>query len=398
MELAMDTNDNRSLASSAPSSHFASPERSSLREIGEQSRMFFADGLLCTLLGAMPDWVLILNKHRQIVYANDELLSFAKSRGHSGVLGLRLGELLQCQVAATAPSGCGTGEACRSCGAAQAMLEALDGLKATNECRLLSVSQGNVISVDLRVTGTPLECGGEPFILFTASDISPVKRREVLERIFFHDVLNTAGSIRGITDLLSAGDATLPDMIGCLTIASETLVNEIQNQRLLLEAENGDLQLQLQPLSSLGVLGAVSRCFRNHPAGEGREVVISENSQDFTLCSDATILSRIIGNLLKNALEASDLGQKVTLGCERRETGFVFWCQNQKIMPRDIQVQLFQRSFSTKGPGRGVGTYSIKLLTERYLRGKVSFVSSAETGTVFTVTLPESSATGLDPL
>ena len=57
-------------------------------------------------------------------------------------------------------------------------------------------------------------------------------------------------------------------------------------------------------------------------------------------------------------------------------------------MPPEVQLQVFNRSFSTKGNGRGIGTYSIKLLCERYLKGKVSFVSSAEQGTIFKVTLP----------
>jgi sensor histidine kinase regulating citrate/malate metabolism len=50
-------------------------------------------------------------------------------------------------------------------------------------------------------------------------------------------------------------------------------------------------------------------------------------------------------------------------------------------------MQLFQRSFSTKGNGRGIGTYSIKLLTENYLKGKVSFFSNEEEGTVFSIEL-----------
>ena len=58
-------------------------------------------------------------------------------------------------------------------------------------------------------------------------------------------------------------------------------------------------------------------------------------------------------------------------------------------MPRSIQLQVFQRSFSTKGAGRGIGTYSIKLLTERYLGGKVSFVSEDGIGTRFSCHLPK---------
>ncbi len=57
-------------------------------------------------------------------------------------------------------------------------------------------------------------------------------------------------------------------------------------------------------------------------------------------------------------------------------------------MPREVQLQIFQRSFSTKGLGRGLGTYSVRLLTERYLKGSVSFTSSAEFGTTFRVRCP----------
>lgn len=38
-------------------------------------------------------------------------------------------------------------------------------------------------------------------------------------------------------------------------------------------------------------------------------------------------------------------------------------------LPLLVQLQIFNRSFSTKGKGRGTGTYSMKLLTKRYLKG-----------------------------
>lgn len=65
-----------------------------------------------------------------------------------------------------------------------------------------------------------------------------------------------------------------------------------------------------------------------------------------------------------------------------------FEVHNDSFIPREIQLQVFQRSFSTKGEGRGLGTYSIKLLTERYLNGSVEFESSIESGTTFRVVYP----------
>ena len=57
-------------------------------------------------------------------------------------------------------------------------------------------------------------------------------------------------------------------------------------------------------------------------------------------------------------------------------------------MLREVQLQVFQRSFSTKGTDRGLGTYSMKLLSERYLHGSVSFTSTPEEGTIFRARYP----------
>ena len=43
---------------------------------------------------------------------------------------------------------------------------------------------------------------------------------------------------------------------------------------------------------------------------------------------------------------------------------------------------------SVIGAGRGIGTYSIRLLGERYLGGRVSFDSTPEAGTTFRIHLP----------
>ncbi|MGK0289243.1 MAG: sensor histidine kinase regulating citrate/malate metabolism, partial [bacterium] len=65
-----------------------------------------------------------------------------------------------------------------------------------------------------------------------------------------------------------------------------------------------------------------------------------------------------------------------------------FSVHNPAVISKDIQLQIFQRSFSTKGENRGLGTYSVKLLSEQYLNGKVRFSSEAGKGTTFYVRYP----------
>jgi sensor histidine kinase regulating citrate/malate metabolism len=82
----------------------------------------------------------------------------------------------------------------------------------------------------------------------------------------------------------------------------------------------------------------------------------------------------------------------VTLGWSERDGGIEFAVHNPTVMPEEVQLQLFQRSFTTKGVGRGIGTYSMKLLGETYLAGRVAFDSHPETGTTFTLWLPKQAA------
>jgi signal transduction histidine kinase len=128
--------------------------------------------------------------------------------------------------------------------------------------------------------------------------------------------------------------------------------------------------------------------YTRHPVAWGRVIEVPE-AWEGRLVTDERLLRRVLGNMLKNALEATPVGGRVSLRCRDQGTHVMFSVHNAQVMPRDVQLQVFQRSFSTKSKlGRGVGTHSMKLLGERYLGGQVSFVSREPDGTTFTLTLP----------
>jgi sensor histidine kinase regulating citrate/malate metabolism len=97
----------------------------------------------------------------------------------------------------------------------------------------------------------------------------------------------------------------------------------------------------------------------------------------------------VLTNMLKNAFEATPRGGKVTLQCQLEGDSLRFSVHNPGVIPEETAAQIFRRSFSTKAEsGRGLGTYSMKLFGERILGGKVSFTTSQQEGTVFTISLP----------
>ena len=183
---------------------FAPAERATEFEIQNQVQLFNDMPLMETLLSAIPDGVMVLNKYRQIVYANTAFLNLFGYADTHEVAGMRPGEAINCEYAFQTPGGCGTTEHCSTCGAVNSILKAQSGQKNVGECRISTENEEKTTdSLDLRVASTPHTFNNERYIVFTVSDISGEKRRRVLERLFFHDITNTAGAIYGLSEILS---------------------------------------------------------------------------------------------------------------------------------------------------------------------------------------------------
>ena len=155
-----------------------------------------------------------------------------------------------------------------------------------------------------------------------------------------------------------------------------------------MKAENGELNLNLKTVNTRLILEELAALYTKHDIAKDKYLLIDPCTQSAEMVTDCVLLSRVLGNLVKNALEASDAGESVTLGCYVDSGKVSFRVHNPTYILPEIQLQIFQRSFSTKGTGRGLGTYSIRLLTERYLKGKVAFTSSQIEGTRFIAEYP----------
>ncbi|OPY62555.1 MAG: Virulence sensor protein BvgS precursor [Syntrophorhabdaceae bacterium PtaU1.Bin034] len=366
---------------------FAPAERQSQDAVRASFFDISSKTLLPRILDAIPNICLIINKERQIVFANKALLEFLGVEDRLAVCGLRPGEILNCIHADETEHGCGTTEFCSTCGAVNAILASNNGAQDVRECRILSRDKGAVM--DFRVWAAPVEIEGQSYCVFTINDISHEKRRRVLERVFFHDILNTAGAIRGFSELLQLKRTEDVEKVKeRIHTLSKRLIEEIDGHKQLTAAESGELSVNPAQTVSTGILQDAVLQYGEHGDAKGRLILIDPQSEAVRFTTDPTLLRRVIGNLLKNALEASQEGEVVTLGCRRTADGVEFRVHNPACMPREAQLQVFHRSFSTKGPGRGLGTYSVRLLTRRYLNGEVTFTSFPESGTTFIAKYP----------
>jgi hypothetical protein len=388
---------------------FAPAERASQEEIQRQYQKLVSLPFVCDFLDAVPNMSVVLNEHRQIVFANrafaeflgikcpDELLGKSHCEAfkclYADVLGRRPGEAVGCIRSHLTEGGCGTTMFCRTCGAVISIMNsqklcALD----IQECRMICGEEGaGETALDLRIWSRPIAVGGAVFTVFSVMDISNEKRRKVLERIFFHDVLNTASGVKGLADLLietGLSEMEIKDISSMISESSEQLIEEISAQRMLSAAESGELKVEAQEVHSLELLYRIIRQFHSHSVAKGKELIVDPAAEHFTFVSDPVLLRRVLINLVKNALEAVEEGATVKLGAYSDRDSVYLTVHDVAVMPSEIQLNVFSRSFSTKGIGRGLGTYSIKLISEKYLRGQASFISNAEVGTQFTVRYP----------
>jgi signal transduction histidine kinase len=359
-------------------SAFAPAERASRAEVEASVAALAVHPLLRALLDAADVSVVVLNRQRQILVGNSVLLAGLGIQGIELIEGLRPGEALGCIHASQYPDGCGTSPECAACGAVLAILESQrTGEAVERECLL-------------RVRASQTRIGGETFTVVGLRDVSAEKRRDALERVFLHDISNTLSPLLTWAELLATQRARDPgDAAKRIAALARRLQREIEDQRVLLQAENGTLEITRAAVQAEAAFETAMTILEGLPEAKGRLLEIVRCVSPRPIVTDESLLVRVLVNMMKNALEATPEGGAVRVWADDVPQGCELRVWNVGAIAPRIALQVFNRSFSTKaGRGRGLGTFSMKLFGERYLGGTVGFTSTEAEGTTFFIRLP----------
>jgi K+-sensing histidine kinase KdpD len=371
---------------------FASARRANKEELIRQIDLVTKSPVVNGVLTSVSGLMAVLNEDRQVLAVNDSFLALLGIDNPSATLGLRPGEVLQCTHSRDNSAGCGTGEYCATCGAAIAIVTSLMTNKPVERKCVLTAQRGNSPEdFCFWVKATPLNLEGSQFLFLFLQDVTEQEQRSGLNRAFLHDIKNMVMGLGCTIELMSHEKMkTSPQLQDKILRLSESLVREVSIQSSFINNSYTDFSVAPNLVSVHKLICEIQDIFSNHPAAFNKTLTISEPIPSIDIVTDLPLVVRVLNNMLVNAFEATDEGGEIKLSIEERKESVVFRVWNRSVIPKEVTKRIFQRFYSTKRePGRGLGTYSMKLFGEKFLGGRIRFTTSENKGTEFSFSIPK---------
>lgn len=339
------------------------------------------------VLNAVSSSFFITNETLQIIYFNKAFIKGLGVNAPKEVVGMQPGDVLNCLNAYTSSNGCGSTAKCQLCNFRKCINEALEK-ECTIEKEILLTHSNNKVGA-YYIKATPFSLENSRFVSISSIEALPCSQKKLMESVFFHDLINLSGSLSGYLDVVRNFEPDevmthLPQIKGI----ADQMLDEIVSQRQIIRAEENRLDADINELTINTVIQDIKSQISFHPCFREKELVIEFNEPDSYLFTDNRLLGRVLINMLKNAAEATSKGEKITLSVKKENDEVIFAVHNKEYIQPEVQENIFNYGFSTKGDGRGIGTYGMRLLGENLLCGKVSFISYPVVGTTFYLIIP----------
>lgn len=369
---------------------FASPHRSDFEVLERDLDLISQNPVIDGLMNFVSGLFAVLNQDRQVIALNNSFFELIGIEDTAKFFGLRLGEVVDCIHSRDMPGGCGTSRFCSSCGAAISMVAVLGRNKADERtCSLEVMRNDRIVDLFLSIKCCPLDIDGRRFLLLFVQDISKEQQIFNLKKVFFHDISNTLVGLLGRCELLLHDHLnTAQQDLKEIYDLSLRIASEIAIQKNFFSEDTCIPNPVYCDISADTIFDELKTIYKKHTAVNNKKLVFKAFDKDIILRTDRSLILRILCNMITNALEASTSDDEVRVFFDVDESKIIFSVWNRTFMPENISLRIFQRNFSTKkGLERGLGTYSMKFFGETILNGIVSFKTSEDKGTVFSLTL-----------
>ena len=212
--------------------------------------------------------------------------------------------------------------------------------------------------------------------------------REMAKQVA-HEIKNPLTPMRlTIQNFQRKFDPNDPNSSQKLEDFSETLIQQIDTMTTVASAFSNFANMPTQQNERLNI---VQVCKTSLEIFNEDYVDFKTTENEIFTSFDRTQLTRIVTNLVKNAIQSIPENQEiksVVVEILKKDTNFVLKISDNGIgISTENAGHIFEPKFTTKNSGMGLGLAIIKKIIENY-NGSISFESEEEKGTLFTVKLP----------
>ncbi|NND78123.1 MAG: HAMP domain-containing histidine kinase [Flavobacteriales bacterium] len=218
--------------------------------------------------------------------------------------------------------------------------------------------------------------------------------REMAKQVA-HEIKNPLTPMKlNLQYLQKSIDEKSPDWQEKFKRSSATLIEQIDTLSSIASAFSNFAQMPRSNMAEIDLKNIVENVTGLFEDTEHIDISLKvDASQDHKLNGDKDQLSRVVSNLLKNAIQAipEENEGKVTVQLMKKGFQLILSVEdNGKGIPEEEFDKIFVPNFTTKSTGMGLGLAMVKNIVENH-KGSVWFNSKVDEGTTFYISLPVNS-------
>jgi signal transduction histidine kinase len=225
-----------------------------------------------------------------------------------------------------------------------------------------------------------------------------LEQREDFMATVTHDLKNPLIGANRLLELIAEGDLGISqdqqaNLLLQIRDSNNNILAMIQNLYEVYRYEKEMQVLHLERTDLLSIINKYLQSVRHLMADKKITTHVVNHTRDTVLLADSHSISRVVQNLIENAIKFSPVEGRVEINlCTDKDSLMFNVCDDGPgIEPQD-QERLFVRFYRGR-PGRayshgmGLGLYLCRQIVEAH-RGKIWCTSKQDSGSIFTVSLP----------
>ncbi len=269
------------------------------------------------------------------------------------------------------------------------LTEALPGQKSQVEVP----TERGIVNLSIRVSGITIQ--DKPLRIIALNDINhELDEREIeawvrLTRVLTHEMMNSLTPVTSLSEMLltlpgAQKDEELRQGLETIHTTGKGLVNFVMSYRKLTRLPSPEPALfDVRPFLER----MVQLAKHQHPS-PNISIVLQEVQEDLMLFADENLLTQVVTNLMKNAVQAIGADQageiRLRAYCDEQDIVYIEVSNNGPKIASEIAAQMFVPFFTTKEEGSGIGL-SLSKQIMRLQGGSIALLPYKDEWTTFVV-------------